>query len=208
MEITQLGYSSFKIIGKEISIVTDPFDPEEVGIPFPKVEADVVTLSHQHKGHNNKKAVRGDFICFDSPGEYEIKNAEIVGIESAHDEKEGTEEGKNTIFSYEIDGISICHLGDLGSGLSDSQVEAIDGVDILLIPVGGGKALDAKKAIKVISQIGPKIVIPMHYQTGKKTELEAVEAFTKEMGKEAQVQERLKLQKKELPEEMEIIILK
>lgn len=206
MEITFLGRSAFKIQGKEITIVTDPFDPAKssVGKPFPKVEADVITVSHDHGDHNNVDGVKGNAICFNSPGEYEIKNTEIIGINSSH----GGEHGDNTIFVFQIDGIHVCHLGDLGVDLTAEQLEKIDGVDVLMIPVGGaGYTLDPKSASKAISEIGPKVVIPMHYQDGKK-ELEPVENFLKEIGKEAKNQDKLKLVKKDLPEEMEVIVLK
>jgi L-ascorbate metabolism protein UlaG (beta-lactamase superfamily) len=208
MEILSLGHSSFKLIGKEISVVIDPFDPEKAGLPFPKVEADVVTSSHGHSDHNYFKGVKGNFICFDSPGEYEIKNSEIIGIDSYHDEKKGEERGHNTIFTYKIDGIKICHLGDLGSGLSTDQLEKIDGVDILMIPVGGKVTIDPKMAVKVISDIEPKIAIPMHFKEGSFTDFEDVSDFIKEIGKEPKKIERLKLQKKDLPEELEVYLLK
>jgi L-ascorbate metabolism protein UlaG (beta-lactamase superfamily) len=207
MEILGLGHSAFKIIGKEITIVTDPFDPETVGFPFPKVEADVVTVSHSHSDHNFLKGVKGDFICFDSPGEYEIKNSEIVGIDSFHDDKNGSERGHNTIFSLEVDGIHICHLGDLGTSLSSDQLEKIDGADILIIPVGGVKVIDPKAAVKVISEIEPKIVIPVHYKEGKLTDFEPLEHFVKEIGKDPKKTDRLKIQKKDLPEQLEIYTL-
>lgn len=207
MEIAHLGHSSFKILGKEISIVTDPFDPTVVGLPFPKTEADVVTVSHHHNDHNYTAGVKGNFICFDSPGEYEIKNSEIIGVTSSHDDKNGAEKGENIIFIYEVDGIHLCHLGDLGVELTSDQVEKIDAVDVLFIPAGGGPTLDIKKAAKVISDIGPKIVIPMHYRAGKMANLSPLEDFIKEIGKTPQKTSKLKLQKKDLPEEMEIVVL-
>jgi L-ascorbate metabolism protein UlaG (beta-lactamase superfamily) len=202
LEITFLGYSSFKIQGKNITIVTDPFSPEEAGLPFPKVEADVVSISHDHPGHNNKKDVKGSYICFDTPGEYEIKNTQITGIESLHSEEE--EGDKNTIFTFEVDGVNLCHLGDLGIDLNPAQVEKINGVDILFIPVGGKKTIDAKKAVKVISAVGPKVVIPMHFKS-KNGDLDGVESFIKEMGKEPKSVDKLKITKKELPEELTLI---
>jgi L-ascorbate metabolism protein UlaG (beta-lactamase superfamily) len=208
MEITHLGHSSFKIVGKDIVIVTDPFKEERVGLKFPKIDADVVTISHDHDDHNNLGSIRGEFICFDSPGEFEIKNVQIVGINSFHDETGGEERGANTIFSYEVDGMKICHLGDLGSDLSSDQIEKIDGVDILFVPVGGKYTIGPKAAIKAITGIGPKIVIPMHYKEGKMDELEPLENFLKEIGKEPKTSDKLKLTKKELPEELEYIILK
>lgn len=207
MEIVSLGHSSFKIIGKEISIITDPFDPAKAGMPFPKAEADVVTKSHDHSDHNNLKAVKGQFVCFDSPGEYEIKNSEIIGIDSFHDDKKGEERGRSTIFTYNVDGIKICHLGDLGESLSTEQLEKIDGVDVLMIPVGGRVTIDPKMAVKVISDIEPKIAIPMHFKEGAFTDFAAVDDFVKEIGKEPKKAERLKIQKKDLPEELEVYLL-
>lgn len=208
MEIAYLGHSSFKIIGKDLSVVSDPFDGGRVGIEMPRVSTDVVTISHDHFDHNNKASVKGDFVCFDTPGEYEIKGAEITGIESDHDDRGGAERGKNTIFIYQIDGIHVCHLGDLGCGLSSEQLEKMDGIDILLIPVGGKVTIDAKAAAKVISEIEPKIVIPMHFRVGKMTELDTLDKFIDAIGKTPKKTDRLKVQKKDLPEEMEVVVLK
>lgn len=207
MEIIHLGHSSFKLIGKDLTIVADPFDAAKVGLKFPRTEADVVTVSHDHPDHNATGEVRGEFVCFDTPGEYEIKNAEIVGTASFHDAKQGGELGQNTIFSYEIDGINVCHLGDLGAPLSSDQLEKIDGVDILMIPVGGKYTIGAKEAAKVISEIEPKIVIPMHYRVGKMTDLDSVDSFVKEIGKTPKKKDSLKIQKKDLPEELEVYVL-
>jgi L-ascorbate metabolism protein UlaG (beta-lactamase superfamily) len=208
MEIAYLGHSSFKIIGKDLSIVCDPYDAAKVGLTFPRTEADVVTVSHDHFDHNATGAVRGQFICFDTPGEYEIKNGEITGTASYHDDKNGAERGPNTIFSYDIDGINICHLGDLGAPLTSAQLEKIDGVDILMIPVGGKDTIGPKEAVKVIAEIEPKIVIPMHYKAGKMADLGTLDAFLAEIGKTPKSTERLKIQRKDLPEEMEVIVIK
>lgn len=207
MEISHLGHSSFKIVGKEITLITDPFDANVVGIPFPKAEADVVTVSHHHADHGNVGGVKGNFICFDSPGEYEIKNSEITAVPSYHDEKNGAERGENVIFIYEVDGIHLCHLGDLGTDLNAEQIEKIDGVDILFIPVGGGPTIDNKKAAKVISDIEPKIIVPMHYRVGKLTTLGTLDDFIKELGKTPKKTDKLKIQKKDLPEEMELVVI-
>jgi len=207
VEIINLGHASYKFSGKKLTIICDPYSEKLVGMNFPRVEADVVTVSHQHEDHNNKEAIRGDFICFDSPGEYEIKGAQIVGVKSFHDNQKGAIRGLNTIFVYEIDDIKICHLGDLGHELDVEQIEKIDGIDVLLIPVGGEFTIDAKTATKVISSIGPKIVIPMHYKNNKMTQLDSVEIFLKELGKEAKMVSDLKLKKKDLPENLEVYIL-
>ena len=208
VEITSLGLSSFKIAGKTASIVCDPYLDSAVGLKFPRVEADIVTISHDHSNHNSRGGVKGEFICFDSPGEYEIKETEITGIKSYHDESNGVIRGQNTIFVYEVDNIKICHLGDLGHELDSEQIEKIDGVDVLFIPVGGGTALDAKRAAKVISAIAPKIVIPMHYKVGNRNDLESVDLFLREIGKDPKKLTELKIKSaKDLPEDLEIYIL-
>lgn len=207
MEIIKLGHSSFKLVGKEATIVCDPFLSSRVGIPLPKVEADIVTISHHHEDHDNVEGVKGSNICFDTPGEYEIKNSEIKGIQSNHDTKNGEERGLNTIFTYEIDSINICHLGDLGTALTSDQLDKIGEVDVLLIPVGGTYTIGPKEAIKVISDINPKIVIPMHYKVSGMPELLPVEDFIKEIGKDPKSVDKLKIQKKDLPDELEVYIL-
>ncbi len=212
MIITWQGHSCFKIqdkLGTEgITLVTDPFD-KNVGLKVPNFEADIVTVSHEHSDHNNVDALRGKPFLVNSPGEYDYKNVLIEGIDSYHDEEEGKKRGKNTIYRIEIEDISITHLGDLGHVLESSQLDKLAGTDILLIPVGGNYTLDAKKAVEVISQIEPRIVIPMHYKVeGLKIDLESVDKFIKELGIEASYEDKLKISKKDLPQDdMELVIL-
>lgn len=208
MEISYLGQSCFKIVGKKISILSDPFSPETVGLTMPKQEVDVVTVSHNHSDHNYVAAVKGDYLLLDSPGEYEVKESEFTGIFAAHDDKGGGERGMVTIFTMEVDDIKICHLGDLGVELTSDQLEKVDGVDILMIPVGGHFTIDAKTAVKVISQIEPKIVIPMHYQAGKMSVLAPVSTFLQEMAVNPTPQDKLKILAKDLPEDLEVVVLK
>jgi len=173
MIISWFGQSCFKIQGEKSTLVTDPFD-KSFGLKVPRLAADVVTTSHDHKDHNNTKVVRGiaenqPFII-DGPGEYEVKNIFIYGVKAYHDNKEGQERGENIIYRIGIDGISIAHLGDLGHALKNGQIERLEGVDILMIPVGGIYTIDAKKETEVISQIEPRIEIPIHYHIkGMKT---------------------------------------
>ncbi|MDP2944583.1 MAG: MBL fold metallo-hydrolase [bacterium] len=212
MIITWQGHSCFKLqdkIGPEgVIVVTDPFD-KEVGLKVPNFEADIVTVSHQHHDHNNVSALRGAPFIIDCAGEYDFKGVLIEGIDSYHDEKEGAERGGNIIYRIEIDDISVTHLGDLGHILNDAQLEKLAGTDILLIPVGGKYTLDAKKAVEVISQIEPRIVIPMHYKTPDvKFDLDGIEKFIKEIGLTPTYEEKLKISKKDLPiEDMELVIL-
>jgi L-ascorbate metabolism protein UlaG (beta-lactamase superfamily) len=208
MEISYLGQACFKITGKKISILTDPYNPEMLGLTLPKQEADVVTVSHNHGDHNYLDIMKGEYLLLDSPGEYEVKESEFTGIFAAHDDKGGSERGMVTIFSFSVDDLKICHLGDLGTELTSEQLDKVDGVDILLIPVGGHYTIDAKTAVKVISQIEPKIVIPMHYRAGKMEVLAPVSDFLHEMAVNPTPQDKLKIQAKDLPDELEVIVLK
>jgi L-ascorbate metabolism protein UlaG (beta-lactamase superfamily) len=204
MDLTYLGHSCFKISGKKISILTDPFSSSMVGIPLAKQEADVVTVSHDHADHNFLEAVKGEYLLFDAPGEYEYKETEFQGVAASH----GNDRGKITIFTMEVDDIKLCHLGDLGEDLNNDQLDKIDGVDVLMIPVGGEYTIDAKQAVKVISQIEPKIVIPMHYKVGKMDKLAPLTTFLHEIGAEPKPQDKLKITAKDLPEEIEVVVLK
>lgn len=212
MIITWQGHSCFKIqdkIGPEgVVVVTDPFN-KEIGLKVPNFEADIVTVSHDHQDHNNVDALRGNPFTISCAGEYDFKGVLIEGIDSYHDEKKGEERGGNIIYRIEIDDISVAHLGDLGEVLDNGQLEKLAGTDVLLIPVGGKYTLDAKKAVEVISQIEPRIIIPMHYQTeGLKIDLDSIDKFIKEIGLTPTYEEKLKISKKDLPQEdMELVIL-
>ncbi len=212
MIITFLGHSCFKIqdkIGPDgVTLVTDPFN-KETGLKVPNFEADIITVSHDHKDHNNTDALRGNPFIVSCAGEYDFKNVLIEGIDSYHDEVKGKDRGSNIMYRIEIDDISVAHLGDLGTILDNAQLEKLVGTDVLLIPVGGKYTLDAKKAVEVISQIEPRIVIPMHYKTdGLKYDLDSIDKFIKEIGLTPVYEEKLKISKKDLPQEdMELVIL-
>ncbi|HOI69254.1 MAG TPA: MBL fold metallo-hydrolase [Methanothrix sp.] len=165
MKISWLGHSCFRIEdGSGRVVVTDPFD-EAVGYPLPKTKADVVTISHDHHDHNNVRTLKGNPAVVRGPGKKAAAGIEFRGIASYHDDQGGKRRGKNTIFSFEMDGIRVCHLGDLGHLLSEEDAAALGEVDVLMIPVGGVYTLDAGGAKKVVGQIRPKVVIPMHFMT-------------------------------------------
>jgi len=212
MIITWQGHSCFKIqdkIGPEgVTLVTDPFS-KETGLKVPNFEADIVTISHDHADHNNAGALRGQPFLINCAGEYDLKGVLIEGIDSFHDDKRGEERGRNIIYRIEIDDISVAHLGDLGQALDNAQLEKLVGTDVLLIPVGGKYTLDAQKAVEVISQIEPRIIIPMHYKTKDlKIDIDSVDKFIKELGLTPTYEEKLKVSKKDLPQEdMELVIL-
>src|SRR3989338_1628877 len=167
MEIKYLAHASFLIRGKSGVVVCDPYRPEMTGINFPKVDADIVTLSHSHEDHNAVNLVGGNPIVFDIPGEYEKNGIRITGYSTYHDNSQGNERGKNVLFKIEMEEISILHCGDLGHTLNDDVIEEIDGVDVLLIPVGGVYTIGAEEASQVVSKIEPSFVIPMHYANPK-----------------------------------------
>jgi L-ascorbate metabolism protein UlaG (beta-lactamase superfamily) len=212
MEITYIGHSCFKIKGKELSIVIDPYDPK-IGYKLPKLEADVVLSSHDHDDHSNVSGVTGSRFVIDSPGEYEISGAFINGLATFHDDKDGEKRGKNTIYSIDMDGFTILHLGDLGHELSDATLENLGAVDVLMIPVGGHYTIDAEVASKVVASIEPGYVIPMHYKTADSKgndEIVGVDKFLEEMGvaKTVQTVDKLKItSKSDIPEETEVIVL-
>lgn len=214
-KITWAGQSCFQIAvsnSKDHSaqIVIDPFD-EKIGLKTPRFPADILLISHNHPDHDNKKIVRGEPFLIDGPGEFEVKEVFIKGIPSFHDDSQGKERGRNTIYTIEAEGMKFCHLGDLGqSELTDEQLEEIGSVDVLMIPVGGVYTISSQEASKIISQIEPKIVIPMHYQLPHLTlKLDDVKKFLKVMGKNSIVpQEKFQVKQNTLSKEgMEIVIL-
>jgi L-ascorbate metabolism protein UlaG (beta-lactamase superfamily) len=213
MYITYFGQSCFKFQDKTtsdaITLVTDPFD-KATGFKVPNFEADIITISHDHHDHNNAAALRGQPFIIKTAGEFDVKGVSVFGVESFHDEKTGQERGKNIIFRIDMDDISIVHLGDLGHMLDNKQLEMLVGTDILLIPVGGKYTIDAQKAMEIVSQIEPRIVIPMHYKLPDlKMDLDPVDKFIKEIGLKPREEEKLKINKKDLPvEDMELVVMK
>jgi L-ascorbate metabolism protein UlaG (beta-lactamase superfamily) len=213
MEISFYGQSCFRIKTTKNAIVTDPYSPE-TGIKLPKLNADIVTVSHDHYDHNNISAVNAANdqnrpYIITGPGEYEINNVFVYGYPTFHDQESGKERGKNTIYLIVIDDVRLLHLGDLGQVLSDELVSKIGTVDVLFIPVGGKYTIDGKEAVKVVGQIDPKIIIPMHYHLDRiKIDLEPVSHFLENMGIEKlQPQDNLVIQSSSLPEEREVVVL-
>ena len=214
MNIIWYGQSCFKIQSKDLILITDPFD-KKIGLRPPFGSADVVTISHDHYDHNNSQVIKNNPFVIDSAGEYEIKKVVIKGIDSYHDNQEGKERGQNIIYKIEIEGIKICHLGDLGqNNLINGQLEKIGQVDILFIPIGGVRTIDWKSASAIISQIEPRIIIPMHYKIprvkGELLKLDPVDNFCKEYGLSPKdAVNKFSIKKKDLPQEgSETVIMK
>jgi len=192
MIITWYGISCFKIQTKpqrgaeEVVIFTDPFD-KKFGLKPPQGSADVVLVSHSHSDHSNTKSLKGDPFIVDALGEYSVKDVFFEGVGSFHDNEKGALRGINNIYTIRSEGMNVCHLGDLGHTLSEKQIDDIGDVDILMIPIGGNYTIDAKEAEKVIAQIDPKIIIPMHYKIdGVTIDIAGKEEFTKDLGLEVE----------------------
>lgn len=213
MKISFLGHSSFKVETKGTTVVIDPFNSNKIDLPFPKVGAGLVLSSHDHFDHNAINAVTGEPFVIDAPGEYEVGGIRVRGFKTFHDDKGGKERGKNTIYLFQIEGVSLCHLGDLGHLLGEKVVGEIGELDVLFIPVGGVYTIDAEQAVKVVAQLEPKYIIPMHYrikEMGKSfDDLQPVSSFLEEMGVEkVEPKDELSVSKTSLPDEPEVIVLK
>lgn len=212
MEITWYGQSYFKLKGKTAVAVIDPFDPAMTGLKLPKeVVADAVMQTHSHADHSNVTSVSGDPIVITGPGEYEVKGISIIGVLTYHDKVKGAERGLNTVYNIHFEGLNIVHLGDLGHTLSEEQIREIGVTDILMIPVGGTYTIDAKLATEVVSQLEPKVIIPMHYGDVPDLKIEGlapVADFLKEIGKEAaEPVSKLTITKDKLPDEPQLVVL-
>jgi L-ascorbate metabolism protein UlaG (beta-lactamase superfamily) len=207
MEISWLGHSCFQLRGKNVILITDPFSPQ-LGHSLGKVSAPIVTISHNHPGHNFAGGVNGDPRIVRGPGEYEISDVLITGVASYHDNKHGQELGRNTIYIIHMDDLIICHLGDLGHILQEEQLEEVADADMLLVPIGGQHTINAAQAAEVISQVEPHIVIPMHYSPPTGDASNPLDKFCREMGIEAiNPQPKLSITRSALPAETQVVIL-
>ncbi len=169
MKIKWLGHACFTITSDTgVKIITDPYvTTDRLTYGEIKESADIVTVSHNHGDHNNVAAVRGNPEVVRGAGTAEIKGIKFDGTATYHDETGGSQRGDNVIFCFKVDGVRVCHLGDLGHKVSDKQIGELGRIDILLIPVGGFYTIDAKVATEVCNQLKPKVIIPMHYKNDK-----------------------------------------
>ncbi len=210
MEITWYGQTCFRLSERGLAtVVTDPYPPD-IGLILPRIRADVVSVSYDDPQCRYTSGVRGPFKLLGGPGEYEIGGVFITGIATFADGKRGALRGLNTVFTFDFSGLTVCHLGRLGHVPTQSQVENLGTVNILLVPVGGGGSLTPARASEVISLFEPSIVIPMHYKVrGLKTGLGTLGRFLKEMGLEkVDRQDTLKISRTSLPEETQVVVLK
>lgn len=205
MEISWYGLSCFRLTERGMAtVVTDPYS-EMVGLPSLKLKADVVTASHNAPGHNNIQAIKGATHQLKGPGEYEIGGVFIIGIATEQE----NEDKQNVLYLFDYDGLTVAHLGDMHKVPTQAQIEALEQVHVLLVPVGGGQSLNAAQAAEIVSMLEPNIVIPMHYQIdGLAVPLDGVERFLKEMGiAEAPTETSLKITAGNVPEETQVILL-
>lgn len=218
MEIKYLGHSSFLIKTKTGKIVTDPYDSQMVGLKFPKVEADIITISHHHQDHDFIQIFQPPItnyqpLIIDMPGEFEKQGVRVFGFKSYHDKSEGQERGENILYKIEAEGVSVLHCGDLGVVPTESFLETIGDVDILLVPVGGFYTIGPDEAIDLIKKVEPSIVIPMHYNHPRLNQqifgkLASVEDFTKKFGIEKVAPlPKFVYKKEEQEEEMKVVVL-
>jgi L-ascorbate metabolism protein UlaG (beta-lactamase superfamily) len=214
MKIKWYGHAAFLITSEQgIKIVTDPYESGAYGgqLAYGKIkdQADIVLVSHDHADHNDTKSLPGSPQVIKGSGTKTGKGISIKGIPTYHDPSKGSERGSNTIFTFSVDGIQVCHLGDLGHILSDKELSEIGPVDLLLIPVGGYFTIDPKEATRVSEQLKPKILIPMHFKTEKcGFPIAPIEEFLK--GKSNLKQPKtseVSLNKATLPQQMEIVVL-
>ena len=210
MEITWYGHSCFRLTERNYAtVVTDPFDHKTVGYDALKLKADIVTVSHDAPGHANYDAVKGAQHVIDGAGEFEIGGVFITAVQTAGGGKKTKDKTRNTLYVFHYEGITVAHLGDLQEVPTQSEVEALGTVNVLLIPVGSGSSLNAAKAAEVVSVIEPNLVVPMHYSTDSaKIKLEPLSKFLKEMGLgKTESQPSLKATRSSLPQETKVVVL-
>jgi L-ascorbate metabolism protein UlaG (beta-lactamase superfamily) len=206
MQIRWHGHSCFEL-ADDVTVVTDPHGGKSLGIWPPSVSADVVLISHDHFDHNSFKTIRGTHkVVFAFVGEFEFNGQMFHGFGTHHDEVDGRKRGLNVIYTTTMDGISICHCGDLGDIPDDDILDQIAGVDILMVPVGGVLTMEMPKLKKFIEKVGPRVIIPMHYRVGGLSiPLNPVDTFLESMDHEVEhVGNEIDFSADELPSETTI----
>jgi len=189
MRVEWYGQSAFHLGGEQAAVAIDPFaDMSALAAsrgmqfdypPIAGVQADLLLVTHEHVDHNGVEAIVGEpAILRSTAGKLESPLGEVVAIASEHDENAGTERGPNTIFVFELDGVRVCHFGDFGQrGLREEQAAALDGIDLLFLPVGGGPTIGAEQAALIVERLSPRWVVPMHYRTPRIGFHETADAF-------------------------------
>jgi L-ascorbate metabolism protein UlaG (beta-lactamase superfamily) len=210
MEINWHGLSCFRLTDRGMAtVVTDPYDHNVAGFEPLKLRGEIVTVSHDAPGHNFISTVKGRNQVITGPGEFEIGGVFITGVQTNHRTKSSPKELRNTLYVFDYDGITIAHLGDIQNVPNQTEVENLGGVNVALVPVGGGGSLNAAKAAEIVSLLEPGIVIPMHYQLPESNlDLSPLSRFLKEMGVgEIEPVPSLKVTRTSVPEESRVVVL-
>ncbi|HET8571651.1 MAG TPA: MBL fold metallo-hydrolase [Candidatus Limnocylindria bacterium] len=207
MEITWYGRACFRLKGRDATVITDPCPPS-TGFVAGKHDVDVLTISHDHPDHSYTRSITAG-LTLTRPGEYEFHDLLINGIRTFHDAEGGAVRGPNVVFGFEVDGVHIAHLGDLGHLLSEEQLAELGPVDVLLVPAGGVFVLGPTEAAEVVSQVSPKIVIPMHFAVdGASTDLQPPDKFLQEMAVSEPIrQPKAVVTPSSLPDETQVVLL-
>jgi len=210
MEISWHGLSCFRLTERGMAtVVTDPYDHNSVGFAPLKLRGEIVTISHDTPGHNFVTSVKGRTRVITGPGEFEIGGVFITGVQTNRKSKQSANELRNTLYVFDYDGITVAHLGDLQRVPSQTEIENLGGVNVVLVPVGDGKSLNASKAAEIVSLLEPGIVIPMHYQVPESNlELAPLNRFLKEMGVgKVEPIPSLKITRTSVPSEARVVVL-
>jgi L-ascorbate metabolism protein UlaG (beta-lactamase superfamily) len=207
MEITWYGRACFRLKGREATVITDPCPPS-TGFVAGKHEVDLLTISHAHPDHAYTRSITAG-LTLTRPGEYEYRDLLVTGVRAFHDGERGQQRGENMVFAVEIDGVHVCHLGDLGHLLSEEQLAELGPIDVLLVPVGGETTITPAEAAEVVAQVSPKIVIPMHFATdGASADLLGPERFLHELAVSEPIrQPKAVVHASSLPEESQVVLL-
>ena len=210
MEINWHGLSCFRLTERGLAtVVTDPYDHKEVGFEPLKLRGEIVTVSHDAPGHNFVTSVKGHSRVITGPGEFEIGGVFITGVQTNKKSKSSTEELRNTLYVFDYDGVTVAHLGDLQRVPSQTEIENLGGVNVVLVPVGGGGGLNAAKAAEIVSLLEPGFVIPMHYEVPESSlQLDPLNRFIKEMGVgTVEPIPSLKVTRSTVPSEARVVVL-
>jgi L-ascorbate metabolism protein UlaG (beta-lactamase superfamily) len=207
MEITWIGHSCFRLRGKDATVITDPC-ARSSGYTLARAAAELVTVSNEHPNHAASQDVGGDPMVVSGPGEYEVHGVIVTGVRTSVSRRTDGQP-HNTAYIIMVDDVAVCHLGDVVKLPTVEQIEILKEADVLLVPVGGHCTIGAAEAVEVISQIEPKLVVPMHYATEVSTaELDGVDRFLREMGLAApEPQPRLTVTRGSLPAEPTVVLL-
>ena len=206
MEVTWYGRACFRLRGRDATVITDPCPPS-TGFVAGRHDVDLLTISHDHSDHAYTRSITAG-LTLTRPGEYEFRDLLVTGVKTYHDGQAGRERGENVVFAVEIDGIHVCHLGDLGHLLTDEQLGELGPIDVLLVPVGGQTTLTPAEAAEVVAQLNPKLVVPMHFAAdGGSTDLLSPEKFFHEMAVEPIRQPKANVTPSSLPDETQVVLL-